>query len=78
VGMRGSKARRKGQPRPDRAPQGMAPILTEEDVKPPGVREHEQRNAARMAGLLIPPSPAEKQGLEEKGHRVPTSGLWVP
>ena len=79
--MRGSKATRKGRPRPDRAPQGVPPILPPEALdKPPAVEDHEMRNAARMQGLLVPPSAAERSGLEEKGHKVPRtdSGLYLP
>jgi RES domain-containing protein len=55
------------------------PDLPRTPPKHPEVSEHEQRNAARMQGLLIPPSPAERVGLEAKGHRVPNqSGLWLP
>ena len=77
--MRGSKAKRTGRPRPDRAPQGVAPILMPEAHVHPEVAEHEHRNAQRMQGLLIPPSPGEREGLQAKGHHVPSdSGLWVP
>lgn len=47
--------------------------------KPPHVEEHERLNQARARGLLVPPTPEERQGLERQGHTVPrSSGLWTP
>jgi hypothetical protein len=77
VGHRGSKAKRRGRPRPERAPEGLPPILAPE--LPPAVQDHMARHAARTAGLLVPPSPQEREALVRKGHTVPSeSGLILP
>jgi hypothetical protein len=63
--------------RPDRAPQGVPAAIPNPNA--PELSDHERRNEARSMGLLVPPSPGERSGLEEKGHKVPNSfGLWVP
>lgn len=49
----------------------------------PVVSEHQRRNSARIAGLLVPPTAAERSGLRQNGHDLPEptirpSGIWVP
>lgn len=83
-GHRGSKAKRKGQPRPDRMPQMAGDLEIALGGIPgevtPAQADHEARNAARHRGLLVPPSPQEREALRHQGHQVPLtdSGLILP
>ena len=81
MGNRGSKAKRKGRPRPDRAPQEVGGLKIEAAPEiSAAMNDHIARQQARTAGLLVPPSPQEREALQAKGHRVPMSdsGLILP
>lgn len=83
-GNRGSKAKRVGQLRPDRAPQNIGAlqlsIAEQQEEVSAAMRDHAMRQEARTQGLLVPPSPQEREALRAKGHDVPMtdSGLIIP
>lgn len=85
LGNRGSKAKRKGQPRPDRMPQmagglHIAPVVADQGELSAAQVDHLARQDARNKGLLVPPSAQEREALRHQGQRVPLtdSGLIVP
>lgn len=77
-GWRGSKAKRQFPNRSAHRGQTAEALTVEQDAAQQAQAQHERRQDARRAGLIMPPTPEEMDHLKAQGKLDHDPRLWLP
>lgn len=78
IGWRGTKAKRQFPNRQAHRKQTAEEIQAQQAAATQAVAEHKRRQSARHAGLIIPPTSEELEGLKAQGKITHDPRLLVP